>query len=697
MNLKPLALFVKHDGMSSRAAITCHYKCGNACAHDVPNNSDGEYFGDIVRGAVSRRGMLRGGAATVLAVGAGTVLAGNAAAAPGSVDLGSLGTGSASGSATGSFAPGTAFVPVAPNTEDAVVVPAGYEQAVVIRWGDKLFADAPDFDFDNQTAVAAEKQFGFNNDFAGLLPIPGRPNAYLLVVNHEYTTEPSMFRDYDSSNPTEEQVRIGWANHGMSVVEVQGEHRSGKLTPQFGALNRRITARTEFVVTGPAAGSALLKTSADPTGTRVLGTLNNCAGGVTPWGTVLSGEENFNQYFANAAQVADPTTAALLARYGIGGNASGRKWERFDSRFDVTAEPNEVHRFGWVVEVDPWDASSTPVKHTALGRFKHEAATIHVTGDGTVVAYSGDDERFDYMYKFVSSRKMQRGNSRAAMRHNMTLLDAGTLYVAKLTGDEPDAIDGSGTLPPSGVFAGTGQWIPLLRTGEDGRGESLVDGMSADEVAVFTRIAGDKVGATKMDRPEDFEPNPRTGKVYVALTNNSKRGASGQAPADSANPRNNNKNGQVLEIDDQHTGTSFTWNLLLVCGDPATADTYFGGFDKSQVSPISCPDNLAFDPYGNLWISTDGNALKSNDGLFSVVLEGERRGETKQFLTVPIGAETCGPIIDEKRVVVCVQHPGETDGASIESPSSHWPDGGDTQPRPSVVAVWKTAGGRIGI
>lgn len=697
MNLKPLALFVKHDGMSSRASITCHYKCGNACAHDVPNNSNGEYFGDIVRGAVSRRGMLRGSAATVLAVGAGTVLAGNAAAAPGSVDLGSLGTGSASGSATGSFAPGTAFAPVAPNTQDAVVVPAGYEQAVVIRWGDKLFADAPDFDFDNQTAAAAEKQFGFNNDFAGLLPIPGRPNGYLLVVNHEYTTEPSMFRDYDSSNPTEEQVRIGWANHGMSVVEVQGEHRSGKLTPQFGPLNRRITARTEFVVTGPAAGSALLETSADPTGTRVMGTLNNCAGGVTPWGTVLSGEENFNQYFANAAQVTDPTAAARLARYGISGNASGRKWEQFDSRFDVTAEPNEVNRFGWVVEIDPWDASSTPVKHTALGRFKHEAATIHVTGDGTVVAYSGDDERFDYMYKFVSSRTMQRGNSRAAMSHNMTLLDAGTLYVAKLTGDEPDAIDGSGTLPPSGVFAGTGQWIPLLRTGEDGRGESLVDGMSAEEVAVFTRIAGDKVGATKMDRPEDFEPNPRTGKVYVALTNNTKRGGSGQAPADSANPRNNNKNGQVLEIDDQHTGTSFTWNLLLVCGDPATADTYFGGFDKSQVSPISCPDNLAFDPYGNLWISTDGNALKSNDGLFSVVLEGERRGETKQFLTVPIGAETCGPIIDEKRVVVCVQHPGETDGASIESPSSHWPDGGDTQPRPSVVAVWKTGGGRIGI
>lgn len=697
MSLKPLALFVKHDGMSSRASITCQYKCGNACAHDVPNDSSGEYFGDIVRGAVTRRGVLRGSAAAVLAVGAGSVLAacsdGTATATPGSVDSGSLGSGSASGSAPA----GTNFTPVAPNKLDALTVPAGYEQSVVIRWGDPLFADAPAFDFDRQTAAGAEKQFGFNNDFAGLLPIEGRPHAYLLVVNHEYSTEPFMFRGYDPENPTEEQVRIGWANHGLSVVEVEGDAGSGRLTPKFGSYNRRITALTDFVVTGPAAGSALLQTSGDPTGTRVKGTLNNCAGGVTPWGTVLSGEENFNQYFAGADRVTDPTAAARLKRYGIEGDASERKWERVDPRFDVVAEPNEPHRFGWVVEVNPWDASSTPVKHTALGRFKHEAATIHVTADGTVVAYSGDDERFDYMYKFVSSRKMQPGNSQAAMRHNMTLLDAGTLYVAKLTGDAPDAIDGSGALPPSGVFAGKGQWIPLLRTGDDGRGESLVDGMNADEVAVFTRLAGDKVGATKMDRPEDFEPNPKTGKVYVALTNNSKRGEEGKAPADTANPRNNNKNGQVLEIDDDHAGTAFTWNLLLVCGDPATADTYFGGFDKSQVSPISCPDNLAFDPHGNLWISTDGNALKSNDGLFSVVLEGERRGETKQFLTVPIGAETCGPIIDEKRVVVCVQHPGETDGASIEAPSSHWPDGGTAQPRPSVVAVWKSGGGRIGL
>jgi len=680
-----LPLFVTHDGVSSRSDVTCRYKCGDACAQPAPNTSRGEYFGDIVRTAFSRRGLLRGGAMTVLAIGAGGVLTacGDESGA----------TAAANAADSGTAPDGTRFTAVQPNTDDAVRVPEGYEQEVVIRWGDPVLPDAPGFDIGGQTAAAQEKQFGFNNDFAALLPVEGVPHTYLLVVNHEYTTEPFMFADYDSEDPTEEQVRIGLAGHGLSVVQVRGKAGSGVLTPEFGRYNRRITGTTEFLVTGPAAGSALLRTSTDPTGTRVAGTLNNCSGGITPWGTVLSGEENFDQYFANAELVTDPVAAERLARYGVEGGATERKWERFERRFDLAVEPNEVNRFGWVVEIDPWDPESVPVKHTALGRFKHEAATIHVTGDGTVVAYSGDDERFDYMYKFVSSRRMQQGGSRTAMRHNMTLLDAGTLYVARLSADRTD----SGDRTDNGEFAGTGEWIPLLRSNEDGSAESFVDGMSAEEVAVFTRLAGDRVGATKMDRPEDFEPNPITGKVYVALTNNTERGVDGAPPADPANPRVNNKNGQVLEIDDDHAGTSFTWNLLLVCGDPDEADTYFGGFDKSRVSPISCPDNLAFDPHGNLWISTDGNALGSNDGLFSVVLDGPRRGETKQFLTVPIGAETCGPVVQDGRVVVCVQHPGETDDASWASPASHWPDGGDAKPRPSVVAVWKSDGGRIGM
>ncbi|MEV0682595.1 PhoX family phosphatase [Nocardia sp. NPDC050378] len=682
MSLKPLALFVTHDGQSSRSAITCEYKCGNACFHEVPNTSDGEYFGDIVA-RLNRRGLIKGGAAAVLAVGAASMLA---ACGDDSSDTGSA----------GSPGTGTGFTPVAPNKEDAVVVPEGYEQSVLIRWGDAVLEGAPAFDFEKQTPAAAAKQFGYNCDFAGLLPIEGEADKYVLVVSHEYSTEPMMFRGYNKDAPTREQFEIALASHGLSVVEVHGQAGSGQLKPVFGKYNRRITATTEFEVRGPAAGSALLKTKADPTGTKVLGTLNNCSGGVTPWGTVLSGEENFNQYFGNAEKVTDADVAKKLKRYGIEGGASERRWENFDPRFDLTQELNEVNRFGYVVEVNPWDASSAPVKHTALGRFKHEAATIHVTADGSVVAYSGDDERFDYMYKFVSAKKVQPGVGASSMRHNMTILDEGTLYVAKLTGDHAAEIDGSGKVPTGG-FTGKGEWIRLLETGADGKGKSFVDGMSAEEVAVYTRLAGDKVGATKMDRPEDFETNPKTGKVYVALTNNSNRGADGKPGVDEANPRKQNKNGQVLELTDNHTGTDFTWTLLLVCGDPAAADTYFSGFDKSKVSAISCPDNLAFDPYGNLWISTDGNALKSNDGLFAVVLDGPNRGETKQFLTVPRGGETCGPIITEKQVIVSVQHPGESDDATVDKPLSNWPDGGTTQPRPSVAVVWKKNGGRIGV
>ncbi|WP_107653349.1 PhoX family protein [Nocardia suismassiliense] len=687
MSLIPLALFVKHDGQSARASVTCEYKCANACFHEVPNTSGGAYFGDIVS-SLNRRGLIKGGAAAVLAVGAGSVLA----ACGDDVDK----AGSASPSPSGPPGTGTEFAAVAPNKEDAIVIPDGYDQSVVIRWGDPIFADAPAFDFDKQSAAAQAKQFGYNNDFAALLPIEGQPNAFLLVVNHEYTTGPHMFRGYDKEAPTDEQIAITQAAHGLSVVEVRGEPGTGKLVPAFGKYNRRITATTEFQLTGPAAGSDLVKTAADPTGTKVLGTIANCAGGVTPWGTVLSGEENFNGYFANGDKATEATVAARLKRYGFTAGKTPNGWERTDKRFDVAQEPNEANRFGYVVEIDPWDPASTPIKHTAMGRLKHEGASIYVTESGDVVSYTGDDEKFDYMYKFVSTRKVQSGSGASSMRHNLTILDAGTLYVAKLTGDHADKIDGTGAKPSDQGFTGTGQWLPLLETGADGKGKSLVEGMSAEEVAVFTRLAADKVGATKMDRPEDFEANPYTGKVYVALTNNDNRGKDGKQGPDEANPRNLNKNGQILEIDDDHTGTKFTWSLLLVCGDPNAADTYFAGFDKSKVSPISCPDNLAFDPYGNLWISTDGNALKSNDGLFSVVLDGPNRGATKQFLTVPRGAETCGPVVTESRVLVCVQHPGEADDATPETPLSHWPDGGTAQPRASVAVVWKKNGGRIG-
>ncbi|MDT5007883.1 MAG: uncharacterized protein QOJ24_5059 [Mycobacterium sp.] len=694
MALVPLNLFITHDGKSKRQHVTCRYKCGDACSKPVRNTSDNEYFSDIAK-AVSRRSVLQAGGIAVLAVGAGSVLAacGNdqqpAATPPSSTEPPQTPS-------------GMKFTAVAPNSEDAVVIPDGYQQSVVIRWGEPVLDGAPKFDIAHQTGAAQRGQFGFNNDFAGLLPIPAgsgaQPNRFLLVTNFEYVDPVFMFPGYKADAPSREQFDVEIAAVGMGVLEVE-RTPGGGLRPVMGRYNRRITADTPMTLTGPAAGTDFVKTAADPAGRTVAGTFANCAGGVTPWGTVLSGEENFQSYFGAAKGALQPSgmDAGRMDRYGVALEPSDLLWETFDPRFDVAQTPNEPNRFGYIVELNPWDPNSAPVKHSAVGRFKHEGANIHITDDDTVVAYSGDDERFDYMYKFVSSKKLQPGTDPAALAHNMTLLDEGTLYVAKLSSDIPaDEIDGSGTPPATGSFRGVGQWLPLLRSGPNGQAESLVPGVTAQEAAVFTRLAADKAGATKMDRPEDIEAHPKTGKVYVALTNNDERGAPGEAPPDAPNPRTDNKSGQILEITDNHAGTDFTWELLLVCGDPAAADTYFAGFDKLKVSPISCPDNLAFDDHGNLWISTDGNALDSNDGLFAVALDGPNRGETKQFLTVPLGAETCGPIITDDLVTVCVQHPGENDDNSVDNPLSRWPEGGNGTARPSVVAVWKTDG-RIGV
>jgi secreted PhoX family phosphatase len=306
----------------------------------------------------------------------------------------------------------------------------------------------------------------------------------------------------------------------------------------------------------------------------------------------------------------------------------------------------------------------------------------------------GDDERFDYLYKFVSDKKMAKGDSWQSRKHNLTLLESGTLYVAKLDYTSASEIDGSGKLPSDGAFNGTGKWIPLVRGDK-----SYVPGMTAAEVLTFTRLAGDAVGATKMDRPEDVEPNPVNGKIYLALTNNSNRGTGSNPKADEANPRTANRHGHILELTEdkgEHTSETFTWSLPIVCGDPADPATYFAGYDKTKVSPISCPDNVAFDRAGNLWIGTDGNALGTNDGIFATPVEGPERGHLRQFLTVPLGAETCGPFFttDDRSFFVAVQHPGEINGASVEKPASTWPDG--DYAKPGVVVTWRLDGKPVG-
>ncbi len=564
-------------------------------------------------------------------------------------------------------------------------VAEGYEKHVVIRWGDPVLPGAPAFDPNNVTAAAQAMQFGYNNDFIAVLP-PARGakvgNRALLWANHEYTNTNLMFPGLGTNSQARARVTAAQAEaelmaHGGSIVEL--EQVEGRWRPAAaGRLNRRITGATPMTISGPAAGHPRLRTRQDAAGTRVLGMLNNCAGGTTPWGTILTCEENFNSYFGG--ELADPAQAESHRRYGMRA-APAYGWYRHIERFDRAKEPNEANRFGWVVEIDPYDPESTPIKRTALGRFKHEGATHALAPDGRVVVYMGDDERFDYVYRFVTARPWNPADPAA----NRNLLDEGTLSVARFEAD------------------GTMRWLPLVQ----GQGPlTAANGFhSQADVLIEARRAADLLEATPMDRPEDVEANPATGRVYVMLTNNSARTA---AQVNAANPRPANDHGHVLEIvpsgaDGQrdHAADTMRWGLFLRAGKPGIDPGAQYHRATSDEGWLSCPDNCAFDSKGRIWIATDGapRAAGVADGLYAADTSGAGRGLTRLFYQAPTGAEVCGPWIleDDSAVFLAIQHPGEEAGSTFERPSTRWPDfDAAMPPRPSVVVIMKKGGGAVG-
>lgn len=620
---------------------------------------------DIIDARLSRRGVLGGLAASSTALIAGcttseTVLADSAEAQP--------------------QEPAFSFDEITRGLDEAHHVPNGYSAEPVIRWGDPLFDDSPDFDPMAQSEASQLKQFGYNNDFLGVVALPDGADGtqrVLLCANHEYVStllmQPGLAANYPDSM-TRDACLTEMAAHGGSVVELaRGE--SGWAPVVGSPYNRRITAhKTPMTVTGPAAGSDRLKTQEDPDGRTVAGTMNNCAGGITPWGTYLMAEENFNGNFLGEI-APDHPEATNHDRYGVAGG--WYQWGRHFDRYDISKEPNEPNRFGWVVEVDPKDPNSTPKKHTALGRFKHEGAESVIAPDGRVVVYMGDDQRFDYVYKFVSAGRFDADNPTG----NHSLLEDGTLYVARFDED------------------GWIEWMPLifgdgLLTPENGFN-------SQADVLIETRLAADLLGATPMDRPEDVEPDPRTGKVWVMLTNNNRRT---EDEIDAANPRANNRFGHIIEISEPEgdfTATQSRWEILVRCGDPSIAEV--GATWNPLTSDqgwYGSPDNCAVDPSGRLWVATDGNpSTGAADGLWAMETTGERRGTSTAFFRAPIGAELCGPRFtdDGETLFVAVQHPGDGEGATFESPTTRWPDfEDDMPPRPSVVAIRKDGGGTIG-
>ncbi|PNI06545.1 transcriptional initiation protein Tat [Vibrio diazotrophicus] len=613
-------------------------------------------FSEMIEARLSRRGFLTGTAA----VSAGAFLALNPVAK------------AVAAKPTSSL---LNFEPVPASTADTVVVPKGYKATPLISWGDPIFPNAPDFDPSGKQESAAQAlQFGDNTDGMSLFPISD--DRAVLAINNEYTNYEYLF-DHQGKNMTADDVLKAQAAVGNTIVEIV--RKDGQwMIDRNGKRNRRITANTQMKMTGPAAGHELLKTAADPSGTMPKGTFNNCANGQTPWGTYLTCEENFNSFFgANT----EGSVNADQKRYGISAKPSDYQWHKFDERFDVTKNPNEPNRHGWVVEIDPNDPNSTPLKRSALGRFKHENAALTINKDNHVVVYLGDDERGEHLYRFVSKNKYQKGDDAA----NRNLLEEGTLYVAQFDMEDK-------------ALKGQGRWLELT-FGKNGL--TPENGFNSQaEVLIFARRAATQVGATTMDRPEWVAVHPNNEYVFCTLTNNKNRGKEGQ-PVGGPNPREKNNYGQIVRwmpVKGDHTAEMFAWDLYLIAGNPTVnqGNLYAGSENINANNMFNSPDGIGFDKAGRLWIQTDGNY--SNKGEFAgqgnnQMLCGDPiTGEIHRFLTGPVACEITGLTFspDQKTMFIGVQHPGE------ELQASNFPAGGSSKPRSTIMMITREDGGVIG-
>ena len=574
----------------------------------------------------------------------------------------------------GNLGPRIGFSPIAANSLDTVSVPAGYQWRVLASWGDAILPGGTAFDPATRgTATSQGLSIGDNNDGMSFFSL--NADHGVIAVNNEYVNYEYLFVNGRCNSI--DDTRKAQAAHGVSIFEVRRIGGIWKLQSQ-GRLNRRITANTEMRLSGPAAGSPLLKTQADPTGTVALGTFNNCANGRTPWGTYLTCEENFNGYFGSAENVGDQ---AAYKRYGISAKGAGFNWHAFDGRFDLAKNPNEPNRFGWVVEIDPMDPTSTPIKRTALGRVKHENAEVVVNADGRVVVYMGDDEKGEHVYKFVSAKKWDAKNAAA----NRDLLDEGTLYVARFT-----TVDGKAQ--------GEGEWLELTH-GKNGLTPEAGFKDQA-EVLVNTRLAATVVGATTMDRPEWVAAHPTQAQVYLTLTNNNDRGVKANQALNGPNPRAKNVYGQIVRWtprDNDHASNQFTWDIFALAGNPTLhKDAYAGSANITADNMFNSPDGLAFDRDGRLWIQTDGDYSNAKDfagmGNNQMLCANPVTGEIKRFMVGPVACEITGIAFtpDHKSMFVGIQHPGE------KLAPSHFPQGGDAVPRSSIVVISRRDGGVVG-
>ena len=724
------------------------------------NTSSNPSFDSVLQARLSRRGVLLGGMGslgTVVLGGAGLAVSGESVAAkPAAAAAGKLG-----------------FKAVAKSLADAVVVPAGYTASVLYALGDPLTAGTPaykndgtDADYENRAGDHHDGMEWFGLDKSGK-PSLSSIDRGLLAVNHEATTDEklsSFFLHANGGSSTLPRVAAEvdkeTAIHGVSVVEIKKTGKKWATVPAS-SFNFRLTALSDNMqLTGPARGSALLKTRHSTEGTKSRGTLNNCGTGKTPWGTFLTGEENWAGYFFRSATDdaarADKSVVALK-RYGRSqGAASRHGWESAgsddkyarwnNSQLGTSSDGsddyrNEMNTFGYIVEIDAYDKTKAARKRTALGRFAHESAAFGKPVVGQPLAvYMGDDSRGEYIYKFVSAKAWVAADAQPADRITTgdTYLDAGKLFVAKFNSD------------------GTGGWIELSISNPLISAYAAYAFADQADICVNSRLAADAVGATKMDRPEWCATNVANGEIYFTLTNNSNRRVepanSSQVAPDSANPRvysdikngsstqTGNPNGHVLRLKEGTAGNAaanFSWDVYLFGAESSAAPGTVNLSSLTDDQDFSSPDGLVFSPAtGIMWIQTDDGAYtdvtncmmlaalpgnvgdgakktlsytKADKTTVSVDTHvGKAPGDDKlkRFLVGAKDSEITGlcETPDGKTIFINIQHPGEnTKMADISDPgkyTSQWPAnagyGAGKRPRSATIVITKNDGGKIG-
>lgn len=717
------------------------------------NTSANADFESVLNLRLSRRNMLRGGV-----VAAGSVLLGGAAL------TGCASTGPTSMAAGKPFST-LGFTPVAKSMADMVSVPAGYKAEVFYALGDPILAGAAAFKNDG-TDTDFDKRAGDHHD--GMewfsLDANGKPsNTYsargLIAMNHEATTDEklsSFFIHADGGTSTlprkASEVDKELMIHGLSVIEVAAEGGKWGYKPAS-TFNRRVTTMTEAVIHGPARGSEHMITKYTTDGIKVRGTLNNCGTGKTPWGTYASGEENWFGYFTRNA--ADDTkrgskdkAVAGLNRYGRrAGAASRHGWESAGStdqyvRWNNSAVGasakddyrNEMNTFGYIVELDPYKPGQALRKRTALGRMGHENVTFSKPVVGQpVVGFMGDDSRGEYIYKYVSTALWVAADANAddKLAVGDKYLDKGTLFVAKFKAD------------------GTGEWLELSMKNPIVAFNPDFEFKSDADIAIFTRLAADAVGATKMDRPEWAGINPRNGEVYITLTNNANRTVDGEFGVDAANPRvykdmragkenNGNVNGHIIRLaHGKPSDAGFKWDLYLTASEAGADKGMINLSSLTDTNDLSSPDGLVFsEATGICWIETDDGAYtdvtncmlmaaipgkvgdgskktltyKRSDGsdksVDTYLGKAPTEASFKRFLVGPKGAEITGwcETPDGKAMFVNIQHPGEnTKMSDVNDPAkfeSQWPAnagyGTGKRPRSATIVITKLDGGLVG-